>query len=44
MDGGRGGSGVATPVKDGPGTWGVRRDIVLGEKIAGHDRCAKMAG
>jgi protocatechuate 3,4-dioxygenase beta subunit len=39
MDRGRGGSGVATPVKARSGTWTARRDIVLGEKIADHDRC-----
>jgi protocatechuate 3,4-dioxygenase beta subunit len=39
MDGGRGGSGVGAPVKDKAGTWSVRRDIVLGEKITGYDRC-----
>jgi protocatechuate 3,4-dioxygenase beta subunit len=39
MDRGRGGSGVATPVKVHPDTWSVRRDIVLGAKIADHHRC-----
>jgi len=39
MDQGRGGSGVATPAKDAAGTWSVRRDIVLGEKVPDHDRC-----
>jgi protocatechuate 3,4-dioxygenase beta subunit len=39
MDRGRAGSGVATPVKDPSGTWSVRRDVVLGAKVAGYDRC-----
>ena len=30
---GRGGSGVATPLREGDGTWLVTRDIVLGERI-----------
>lgn len=39
MDRGRGGSGIATPVKDRSGAWSARRDIVLGANIAGHERC-----
>ncbi len=39
MDRGRGGSGVATPVKEKSGTWSVRRDVVLGAKIGEYDRC-----
>lgn len=35
---GRGGAGIATPVKDGA-TWRVRRDIVLGAGIDDHARC-----
>jgi protocatechuate 3,4-dioxygenase beta subunit len=37
-DNGRGGSGVVTPAKDGK-TWKVTRDIVLGQRIGGHDNC-----
>ena len=33
---GRGGRGVATPVRDGDGVWQVRRDIRLGEGVPGH--------
>ncbi len=35
LAGGRGGSGLVTPVKDG-GIWIMRRDIVLGENIPGY--------
>jgi protocatechuate 3,4-dioxygenase, beta subunit len=37
-DHGRGGSGIATPSRDGA-TWRVRRDITLGAGISDHDRC-----
>jgi protocatechuate 3,4-dioxygenase beta subunit len=37
-DQGRGGSGIATPVRDTSGTWFVTRDIRLGEKIDGYPR------
>jgi protocatechuate 3,4-dioxygenase beta subunit len=33
---GRGGSGIATPTKGADGVWNVRRDIRLGEQIAGY--------
>lgn len=33
---GRGGSGVAMPLRDSEGTWLVRRDIVLGQGIPGY--------
>ncbi len=35
---GRGGQGIARPVKDGD-TWLVTRDIVLGERIPGYAAC-----
>lgn len=34
---GRGGDGLAYPVKDEQGVWQVRRDIVLGENIPGYE-------
>ena len=33
---GRGGNGIAVPRKDAAGTWLVRRDIVLGQKVPGY--------
>lgn len=33
---GRGGNGIAHPVRDADGTWQVRRDIVLGAGIPGY--------
>ena len=36
---GRGGPGIATPVRDRAGRWTVRRDIALRAGIADHVRC-----
>lgn len=38
---GRGGSGIAAPVRDADGTWRARRDIVLGERIPGYGGCRR---
>lgn len=35
--GGRGGRGLAHPVKDEQGVWQVRRDIVLGKNVPGYN-------
>ena len=35
---GRGGSGVATPRREGEGAWVVERDIVLGAGIRGYPK------
>lgn len=34
---GRGGDGVAEPVRDASGTWRVTRDVVLGKNIPGYE-------
>lgn len=39
----RGGSGLVTPERDDAGVWHVRRDIHLGENIAGYGECAPEA-
>jgi len=40
---GRGGSGIAEPVKQPSGTWHVRRDIVLGAGVRDYDTCSRRA-
>jgi len=36
---GRGGPGIAVPERDAGGVWSARRDIVLGERVPGYERC-----
>lgn len=38
---GRGGSGIAEPVKQASGVWHVRRDIVLGAGVRDYDACSR---
>jgi protocatechuate 3,4-dioxygenase beta subunit len=38
---GRGGSGLVSPAREAGGRWVVRRDIVLGLRVPGYERCGE---